>query len=199
MKIACVLITHLMVKAELKRRPDLKDLPIIIVDRSRTRPLVIDSSPQVPAVVSGRTLEQALALRPDAVVLEADEPRYRRLFHQVLATLMGVSDRVEGADLGVAYVGIDGLERMYGGEARLVTTLLNALPGWLRSPHRRWRGQVPGPGGRLRQPVPGRDPGAARPGGPSCRPTRWTCCPCRQAPVKPCTALACTPWGKSPA
>ena len=131
MKIACVLITHLMVKAELKRRPALKDLPLIIVDRSRTRPLVIDSSPKIPAVVSGRTLEQALALRPDAVVLEADEPRYRRLFHQVLTTLMGVSDRVEGADLGVAYVGIDGLERMYGGEARLVTTLLNALPGWL--------------------------------------------------------------------
>ena len=131
MKIACVLITHLRVKAELKRQPHLKDLPIIIVDRSQTRPLVIDSSPRASAVATGTTLEQALALQPDALVLEADDPRYRRLFRQVLTALLGVSDRVEGADLGTAYVAIDGLEQMYGGEARLVTTLLNALPRWL--------------------------------------------------------------------
>ena len=130
MKIACALITHLRVKAELKRQPHLKDLPIIIVDRSQTRPLVIDSSPGV-AVAPGTTLEQALALRPNAVTLEADESHYRRVFRQALTALLGVSDRVEGADLGVAYVGIDGLEQMYGGEARLVTTLLNAIPRWL--------------------------------------------------------------------
>lgn len=131
MKIACVLITHLRVKVELKRQPRLKDLPVIIVDRSRTRPLVIDSSPKTSAAMTGITLEQALALQPDAVVLEADEPTYRRLFRQILAALLGVSDRVEEVDLGTAYVGIDGLEQMYGGEARLVTTLLNALPRWL--------------------------------------------------------------------
>ena len=130
MKIACALITHLRIKAELKRQPHLGDLPTIIVDRSHTRPLVIDSSPGV-AVAPGTTLEQALALRPNAVTLEADESHYRRVFRQVLTALLGVSDRVEDADLGVAYVGIDGLEQMYGGEARLVTTLLNAIPRWL--------------------------------------------------------------------
>ena len=130
MKIACALITHLRIKAELKRQPHLGDLPTIIVDRSHTRPLVIDSSPGV-AVAPGTILEQALALRPNAVTLEADESHYRRVFRQVLTALLGVSDRVEDADLGVAYVGIDGLEQMYGGEARLVTTLLNAIPRWL--------------------------------------------------------------------
>ncbi len=35
---------------------------------------------------------------------------------------------MEGGDLGTAYVGLDGLEALYGGEARLVTTLLNAVP-----------------------------------------------------------------------
>ncbi|MDE2937345.1 MAG: hypothetical protein OXR67_00270 [Chloroflexota bacterium] len=130
MKIACALITHLRIKAELKRQPHLGDLPTIIVDRSHTRPLVIDSSPGV-AVAPGTTLEQALALRPNAVTLEADESHYRRVSRQALNALLGVSDRVEDADLGVAYVGIDGLEQMYGGEARLVTTLLNAIPRWL--------------------------------------------------------------------
>ena len=130
MKIACALITHFRVKAELKRQPHLSDLPTIIVDRTHTRPLVIDSSPGM-SVPPGTTLERALALRPNATVLEADEPHYRRVFRQVLTALLGVSDRVEDADLGVACVGIDGLEPMYGGEARLVTTLLNAIPRWL--------------------------------------------------------------------
>ena len=35
---------------------------------------------------------------------------------------------MEGAELGTAYVRLDGLERMYGGEARLVNVLLNAVP-----------------------------------------------------------------------
>ena len=131
MKIACALITHFRVKAELKRQPHLGDLPTIIVDRTHTRPLVVDSSPGAPAVAPGTTLEQALVLRPNAVALEADESHYRRVFRQVLTALLGVSDRVEDADLGIAYVAIDGLEQMYGGEARLVTTLLNAIPRWL--------------------------------------------------------------------
>ena len=35
---------------------------------------------------------------------------------------------MEGSELGTAYVRLDGLERMYGGEARLVNALLNAVP-----------------------------------------------------------------------
>ena len=42
--------------------------------------------------------------------------------------MQGVSDQAEGAELGAAYVGLDGLEAMYGGEARLVAALLNAVP-----------------------------------------------------------------------
>ncbi|MYC29282.1 MAG: hypothetical protein F4X65_04225 [Chloroflexi bacterium] len=131
MKVACALISHFRVKAELKREPHLEGLPVIIVDRDHTRPLAIDSSIGSSVMVPGTTLEQALALRPDAVVVEADEPHYRRVFRQVLNSLLGVSDRVEDSDLGTAWVGIDGLEQMYGGEARLVATLLNVIPRWL--------------------------------------------------------------------
>ena len=74
------------------------------------------------------TPEQALSRQPDGILLEADEAAYRREFRRMLASLQGVSDRVEGAELGTAYVGLDGLEAMYGGEARLVAALLNAVP-----------------------------------------------------------------------
>ena len=74
------------------------------------------------------TLEQALSRNTDSPVLEADEAAYRRVFHRVLLSLQGVSDRVEGAGPGTAYVRLDGLEALYGGEDPLVTALLNAVP-----------------------------------------------------------------------
>ena len=81
-----------------------------------------------PNVLPGMTQEQALSIHPDALVLEADEPHYRKVFTHVLTSLQQISDRVEGADLGTAYVRLDGLEHLYGGEARLVNALLNAVP-----------------------------------------------------------------------
>ena len=127
MKVACVLITHLRAKVEMRRRPGLKDRPAVIVGRCRGRPAVVDCFPAAGVAV-GMTPEQALSRQPDGILLEADEAAYRREFRRMLASLQGVSDRVEEAELGVAYVGLDGLEAMYGGEARLATAMLNAVP-----------------------------------------------------------------------
>ena len=128
MKVACVLLTHLRAKVEMRHHPHLKDSPAVIVDRSGPKPVVVDHLPACRGVAAGMTLEQALSRQADAVVLEADEQSYRRVFSQALASLQGISDRVERSDLGVAYVGLDGLEDMSGGEARLVNSLLNSAP-----------------------------------------------------------------------
>ena len=135
MKVACVFITHLRAKVEMQRSPHLKDQPVLIADRrersagkSKTRPVVVDYFPGATAVSTGMPLERALSYQADAIVLEADDPHYRRMFRQVLASLQGISDRVEDAGLGTAYVALDGLEALYGGEERLVLALLNAVP-----------------------------------------------------------------------
>ena len=128
MKVACLLITHLSAKVEMRRHPDLKSTPAIIVERSVGRAQVVDATLSANGVSPGITLEEALSIQPTALVIEADEPHYRRVFAQVLASLQGISDRVEGSELGTAYVRLDGLERLYGGEARLVNALLNAVP-----------------------------------------------------------------------
>ena len=128
MKVACLLITHLRAKVEMRRHPDLKSTPAVIVGRSKGRSMVVDSTPYTSGVATGMTLEEALSIRPETLVLEADEPHYRRVFAQVLASLQGISDRMEGSELGTAYIRMDGLERLYGGEARLVNALLNAVP-----------------------------------------------------------------------
>ena len=133
MKVACVLLTHLRAKVEIRRHPHLKDNPVVIVDRdpSSGRPLVVDQFPGASGVVAGMTIEQAMSRHLNVVVLDADETHYRQVFRQVLGSLQGVSDRVEGAELGTAYVRVDGLERLYRGEAGVVSALLNAVPSYL--------------------------------------------------------------------
>ena len=133
MRVACVLVTHLRAKVEMSRQHHLKATPVLIVDRDapRARPLVVDRFPGASEVAAGMTLEQAVSRHTNAVVLDADEPYYRRIFSQMLSALQGVSDRVEGAELGTAYVRLDGLEGVYRGEAGVVSALLNAVPAYL--------------------------------------------------------------------
>ncbi len=131
MRVACFLVTHLRAKVEMQRRPYLRNAPAVIVDRERGRAVVLDALPGASGASAGMTLEEALSLRPGDAVVEADEPAYRSVFRQALVSLQGVSDRVEAGELGTAYVRLDGLFDMYGGEARLAVALLNAAPGYL--------------------------------------------------------------------
>jgi DNA polymerase-4 len=128
MKIACVLATRLPIKAELKRCPDLIDREVIIVKESGTRQFVLDHSPQARDVVRGMPVQEALSHCADPVLLKADEPYYQVTFDEILGALEQSSPWIEAAELGCAYVGLKGLEQMYGGEDRLVTALLQAVP-----------------------------------------------------------------------
>ena len=130
MRIACALITHLRAKAELRRHAHLIDSPIAVVDRTDGRPLVVDSSAGASAR-AGMTLEQAMSSHNGLIILDADEPHYRRVFEDVIDALLRVCDRVEPAELGTLYVRIDGLELLYGSEAKTASALLDAVPDWL--------------------------------------------------------------------
>ena len=133
MRVACLLVTHLRAKVEMYRHSHLKDAPVVIVDRSPSRatPVVVDCFRSAPGAKPGMTLEQAVSRHGKAIVLNADEPHYRRVFGQVLSSLQGISDRVEEADLGTAYVRLDGLEGRFRGEAGVVSALLNTVPAYL--------------------------------------------------------------------
>ena len=132
MRIACVLITHLRAKAELRRHAHLRDSPIAVVDRTDGKPLVVDSSAGA-SVRAGMTLEQAMSSHNGLIILDADEPYYRRVFEDVTEALLQVSDRVEPAEFGTAYARLDGLESLYGGEEKAASALLDAVPDWLNA------------------------------------------------------------------
>ena len=131
MRVACVLVTHLRAKLELQRQPRLGTAHGIVIGRDRGRAVVLDAMPPSSGVTAGMTVEEALSRQADAAVIEADESAYSRAFHEVLASLQSIGDRVEEGELGVAYVRLDGLVEMYGGEARLAVALLHAVPDHL--------------------------------------------------------------------
>lgn len=133
MKIACILITHIRAKAELRRRERLRGKPFAVIDRAANamRPPVIDSSPEASGVAAGMTLSQALSVHNDLIVLDSDNPYYNAVFDDAVQALQSVSDRVQPEELGVAHVSIDGLAGIYGGEIRTAQALLAALPHWL--------------------------------------------------------------------
>ncbi len=128
MKIACVLVTHLPMKAELRRYPELRGKPVVITESYGSKELVLDSSPEARGVAAGMPLQEAVSRCKDTVLLQADAPYYESAFDAVVRALEQRSPLVEKADLGRAYVGLDGLEAMYGGEARLIASLLQAVP-----------------------------------------------------------------------
>ena len=129
MKIACVLITHLPLKVELGRHPELRGRPVIITVESGRGPLVLDRSPEATEVVGGMPLQEALSLCKGAALIEADEPLYRTAFDRVIMSLSQRSPLVEKSELGCTYVGVQGLETIYGDEAGIIASLLNAVPG----------------------------------------------------------------------
>ena len=133
MRIACVLITHLKAKIEMRRRPDLADRPAVIVARGQKKPVVVDHSPAASRISIGMTPEQALSQQADTLILEADELTYRSVFRQTLTALQQVSDQVEEAELGTAYVRVAGLDEMYGGEDALVAALHETIPHYLQA------------------------------------------------------------------
>ena len=130
MIVACVFVTHYRAKAELIRRPELKGRAFAVSDRTRPGSPVVDHSPNARGVLSGMTLQRAVSTVSDLTVLDANGPYYEVLFDRLLDSLGRVSDMVEAGDVGEAYVRLDGLERLYDGEAGVASALLNAAPDY---------------------------------------------------------------------
>ena len=125
MRAACVFITYFRAKTELLRCADLRDHAFVV---ARAESLVLDRAAPARGVRPGMTLRQAVSVCPDLIALDADEPHYRSAWERLLDSLGGVSDMVEDGGLGEAYVRLDGLERLYGGETGVMSALLNAVP-----------------------------------------------------------------------
>ncbi|MDA0988868.1 MAG: DNA polymerase Y family protein [Chloroflexi bacterium] len=128
MRVACVLIPHFAVQIEVRRCPDLQGKPVVLVHSKGSRRFIYDASPRASGVSPGMALSTALGRCKEAVLLDANLPLYQTASKVLLDALSRVSPVVEDSAPGLAYVDVHGLLEMYGGETRMVTALLQAVP-----------------------------------------------------------------------
>ncbi|MEX1050042.1 MAG: hypothetical protein WEC54_00695, partial [Gemmatimonadales bacterium] len=72
------------------------------------------------------TVSQAIGLCPALALLEPDPVFYDEQFAHLLRRLINVSPVIEPAELGRVYVGVDGLERLYGGPEEQLAVIVEA-------------------------------------------------------------------------
>ena len=125
MSIACVKISHLPLQCEVARSPDLQSKIVIIYHGEESRPVVLDASPDA-RLRRGASLLRAMSQHPEACIIRADEAFYDARWQDVIDGLLSVSDRVENAARGNAFVAIDGLSELYGGEDQIVALISGA-------------------------------------------------------------------------
>jgi len=73
------------------------------------------------------TVSQAIGLCPTLRLLEPDPVHYDEQFAALLAALGEVSPVVEQSELGLAYVGVDGLEGIFGSPQKIIEAVHQAV------------------------------------------------------------------------
>lgn len=112
---ACVWIPLFAIRTEEVRRPELVARPAAVLSPEDTRRLwQVSPLARRHGVRSGLTVSQAIGLCPALTLCEPDPVYYDEQFARLLLALSHVSPVIEPAELGRAYVGVDGLERLYG-------------------------------------------------------------------------------------
>src|SRR5437016_12164300 len=121
---ACCWIPLFALRCETARRPELASLPLALLAPDDTRRLwQVAPLARRAGVKPGMTVSQAIGLCPTLKLCEPDPVHYDEQFSRLVAALSEVSPVVEPAELGRAYVGTDGLERLYGSPQQIVEAI----------------------------------------------------------------------------
>jgi DNA polymerase IV len=130
-RIMCVLLPNFPLRCELADRPATG--PAVVTYSVGSQKLVLDFSPELNDLERDTPVQEALAHHGEAAVLQGDLPRYWSIFHEILDALEQRSPLVEGADLGLAYIGIDGLQLIYPTDDLLIKAVREAVPPRFRA------------------------------------------------------------------
>lgn len=127
---ACLWVPTWPLHCEALRRPELGETPHALLapeDSRRLWQLSRDARRQ--GAKTGMTVSQAIGLCPTLALLEPDPVYYDEQFAHLLKRLANVSPVVEPAELGRVFVGMDGLERLYGGAEEQLGVILDGITG----------------------------------------------------------------------
>lgn len=136
---ACVWIPLFALRAEERRKPELNGKPTAVLSAEDSRRLwQVSPHARHVGVKPGMTVSQAIGLCPMLTLLEADPVHYDELFSRLLLKLGDVSPVVEPMELGRVYVGVDGLETLFGRPEQVLEVIDEVLgKAWVVDDERR--------------------------------------------------------------
>ncbi|MFN2572086.1 MAG: hypothetical protein ABR537_10845 [Gemmatimonadales bacterium] len=121
---ASVWIPLFPLRCEEARQEGLHAYPSALLAPDTTRKLwQVSSLARHVGVKPGMTVSQAIGLCSSLRLVEPDPVHYDERFAHLLAALGEVSPIIEPGELGLAYVGCDGLEGIFGGPQRIAEAI----------------------------------------------------------------------------
>jgi nucleotidyltransferase/DNA polymerase involved in DNA repair len=124
----CLWFPHFALNCELQRHPDFVSRPTAVLAAEATRRLwQVSPIARSAGIKPGMTVSQAIGLCPLLSLWEADPVHYDEQFSNLLAALSDVSPVIEPAELGRVYIGVDGLERLYGSPEQQIRVIWQAV------------------------------------------------------------------------
>ncbi|HET9385703.1 MAG TPA: hypothetical protein VFO67_11185, partial [Gemmatimonadales bacterium] len=110
------------------RQDGIAGFPTALLAPDTTRKLwQVSSLARHTGVKPGMTVSQAIGLCPALRLIEPDPVHYDEQYAHLLSALTEVSPVVEAAELGLAYVGVDGLQGIYGSAGKIIEALRQAV------------------------------------------------------------------------
>lgn len=126
----CVWVSFFPLRCETVRRPEFASRPVALLSPEDTK-RVWQVSPiaRRHGVKPGMTVSQAIGLCPTLTLCEPDPVHYDEQFARLLLALSRVSPVIEPAEVGRVFVGVDGLEGLYGPPERVTAAIAAAAAG----------------------------------------------------------------------
>ena len=123
----CAWIPLFALRCEEERRSALAAKPTALLAPDDARRLwQVSQIARRFGVKPGMTVNQSIGLCPTLILCEPDPVYYDALFTQLLSALHNVSPVIEPAELGRAYLGADGIERLYGSPTQQLQAVIRA-------------------------------------------------------------------------
>jgi nucleotidyltransferase/DNA polymerase involved in DNA repair len=125
---ACVWIPLFPLRCEEARHDGLSGYPTALLVPDTTRKLwQVSSQARHTGVKPGMTVSQAIGICPTLRLIEPDPVHYDEQFATLLSALTEVSPVVEAGELGLVFVGVDGLQGIYGSAGKIIEALRQSV------------------------------------------------------------------------
>ncbi|MBN2239393.1 MAG: hypothetical protein JW712_06445 [Dehalococcoidales bacterium] len=132
MNILCVLLPHFPLECEIAMNPALKGRKALVLYGTGSKKVVLDWSADLEGIYRDMPLQQAMAIDNKVELVQSDLPLYWSAFNRIMDGLEScVSPLVEGTELGVIYLDIDGLQLIYPDNESIVRAVKSVLPDGL--------------------------------------------------------------------